>query len=673
MKKLNLKKIDLKKIDIENIHISKKVATRTAIGALSAVIIATGAWAFNASAGKDKDGTSSTSQDKVDKIESDDLKASLEKNVTISTVDADKEEMVYIISDAKGDVSSVIVSEHLKNKDGKDKIKDVSSLSDIKNVKGDETFTQDGDSLTWDAKGSEIYYQGTTDAELPISQAVTYYLDGKEIEPDKLAGKDGHVTIRFDYENKAKEGEVYVPFVAFTGMILDDNFSNIEVSNGKAIQDGNTSIIVGYAVPGIKDSLNAPGLNIPDYFEVSADVKDFELEATMTVVTNLGSLSFGDGSIDFSSIEDTITSVITGIDELSDGAAVLAEGTDTLKDGFKDYSDGVTSLTDGVSQYLDGSVSVNAGIKQVKDGIDTVSANMPAFQSGVTNLMNGANDAYEGSVKLKDGMKELHDGINKMCNSVEDIAGNIDDAKQDVYDSFKSKTGMTYDEASSKLQQLKTQRSQVVAACKGGMGMWSSLEEIDSGIASLEKGLGQVDGAIAALDGMKSKVSGSDTADGIAALRTGAGKVETGAIGLSEGLWKLYDGTRVLNDGTTTLVDGVSQLADGANTLYDGSNTLIANNQTILDGSSRLYDATIQLTNGIDELSEGAHKLDDGVKEFKEEGISEVMDGYVTDAEDLVDRIDAIKTAAENYQSYAGIAEGQQGTVKFIFRTDGIK
>ena len=99
---------------------------------------------FNASAGKDKDGTSSTSQDKVDKIESDDLKASLEKNVTISTVDADKEEMVYIISDAKGDVSSVIVSEHLKNKDGKDKIKDVSSLSDIKNVKGDETFTQDG-------------------------------------------------------------------------------------------------------------------------------------------------------------------------------------------------------------------------------------------------------------------------------------------------------------------------------------------------------------------------------------------------------------------------------------------------------------------------------------------------------------------------------------------------
>ena len=113
-------------------------------------------------------------------------------------------------------------------------------------------------------------------------------------------------------KNKAKEGEVYVPFVAFTGMILDDNFSNIEVSNGKAIQDGNTSVIVGYAVPGIKDSLNAPGLNIPDYFEVSADVKDFELEATMTLlVTNLGSLSFGDGSIDFSSsIEDTITSLL---------------------------------------------------------------------------------------------------------------------------------------------------------------------------------------------------------------------------------------------------------------------------------------------------------------------------------------------------------------------------
>lgn len=689
-----MKKINLKKINIENIHISKKTAVRASLGALSAIMIATTAWAVTVAAEKDKDDPDSASKNKVDKIESDSLKESLEQNVSISTVDADKEEKVYIIADAKGNATSVIVSEHLKNKDGQDEIKDCSSLSDIRNVKGDETFTQDGEELTWDADGSEIYYQGTTTAELPITETVTYYLDGKEIAPEDLAGADGRVTIRFDYDNKAQVGDVYVPFVAFTGMILDDSFSNIEVSNGKAIEDGNTSIIIGYAVPGIKDSLNAPELNIPDYFEVSADVKDFELEATMTVVTNLGSLSFGDGSIDFSSIEDTISSVIKGVDELSDGATALAEGTDTLKDGFAEYADGVNSLTDGVSQYLEGSVSVNDGIRQVKEGIDTVSANMPAFQSGVTSLMTGAGDAYEGSVKLKDGMAELHDGINKMCNSVESIGDGIEDAKADIKKEFEDKTGMSFDTAKGAMGTIKDCRDALikgeydsadamlsafdmptvsqVAAAKGIPESYAA-GAIKGQLDDLIDGINKAQGALDALNGVKSKVSGSDTSDGIAALRTGAGKVETGMIGLSDGLWQLYDGTRVLNDGTTTLVDGISQLSNGANTLYEGSNTLISNNQTILDGSSRLYDATIDLTNGIIELSDGAHKLDDGVKEFKEEGLNTVMDGYVSDAEDLVDRIDALKEAAEGYQSFAGIAEDQQGTVKFIFRTEGIK
>ena len=200
-----------------------------------------------------------------------------------------KDETVYVISDAKGQSGKVIVEEWLKNRDGAATIEDVSDLEGITNVKGDETFTQDGDQLIWQANGNDIYYEGTSKKQVPISETVTYYLDGKEIEPTELAGKSGKVTIRFDYENHEKttiekDGkniEVYVPFTVMTGMIVNDDFTNIEVTNGKVISDGKNNIVVGMAMPGLHESLQKEAddfdsdIEFPDYVEVSADVENF--------------------------------------------------------------------------------------------------------------------------------------------------------------------------------------------------------------------------------------------------------------------------------------------------------------------------------------------------------------------------------------------------------------
>lgn len=56
----------------------------------------------------------------------------------------EKEETVYVKADAGGSVNKTIVSNWLKNEDGAQMIEDVSELTDIKNVKGDETFTPGG-------------------------------------------------------------------------------------------------------------------------------------------------------------------------------------------------------------------------------------------------------------------------------------------------------------------------------------------------------------------------------------------------------------------------------------------------------------------------------------------------------------------------------------------------
>ena len=123
----------------------------------------------------------------------------------------------------------------MKNAAGEDVIVDKSDLKDIKNVNGDETFTKDGENIKWEAKGNDIYYQGTTEKETPVNVKITYYLDGKEMTADEIAGKSGKVTVRFDYTNNEKvkadingaEEEIYVPFIAVSGMILNDDFSGL--------------------------------------------------------------------------------------------------------------------------------------------------------------------------------------------------------------------------------------------------------------------------------------------------------------------------------------------------------------------------------------------------------------------------------------------------------------
>lgn len=165
-----------------------------------------------------------------------------------------KEETVYVNADAAGETKLVTVSDWLKNAGTAQSLNDVSELTGIKNIKGEETFTESGNALVWNTDGEDIYYQGTTDKELPVSVKLTYYLDGKKISPSELKGKSGHLKIKIDYTNHTKKTvhvdgvkeELCSPFVMMTGMILpNETFSNVTIDNGKVVSDGNRNIVLG--------------------------------------------------------------------------------------------------------------------------------------------------------------------------------------------------------------------------------------------------------------------------------------------------------------------------------------------------------------------------------------------------------------------------------------------
>ena len=328
-------------------------------------------------------------------------------------VEAGKEETVYIVANPDGTSKNVIVSEWLKNKDGSSSIEDTSNLKDIQNVKGDETFTQDGDNITWQADGKDIYYQGTIDKELPVTEKVTYFLDGKEMSPEEMAGKSGKATIRFDYTNHekttqvvdGKEHEVYVPFTVMTGMVLPESYANVEVVNGKVISDGNKKMVVGMAMPGLKESLGIKDgdldgeLEIPEYVEVTADVENFSLELTMSIIMSdlVGQANLGEG-FDLSKLDEDLDTLTDASGQLLDGTEELSKGLNTLKGSMKEFAAGVATLRDGISKYTDGA-------SQLNDGIHTLASSSDTLSDGVGTLNNSAVTLNQGVAKLDETLK----------------------------------------------------------------------------------------------------------------------------------------------------------------------------------------------------------------------------------------------------------------------------
>ena len=315
-----------------------------------------------------------------------------------------------------------------------------------------------------DANGNETLNKTESSENAPVTMKVTYKLDGKEIKPEDLAGKSGKVTIRFDYTNNqkktvtinGKKQTVAVPFTMITGMMLPtDVFSNVEVTNGKLTKVGDNIVAIGMTMPGLKDTMNLKfndkslDLDIPEYFELTADVKDFSLDMTMSVATSnlLSDMNADDITLD--DLKKTVAS-------LDDAATQLADGTVSLQDGTQQLSDAIPALTDGVDQ-------LNTGASSLKDGIYAYA--------------DGAASAYEGSVSLNDNMKAYADGIGTLYNTLKD--NNLD--------------------------------SSVASAAKGASDLAAGATTLDAGIDSALAGAGQlVTGANALSGGLTKLEAGSD-------------------------------------------------------------------------------------------------------------------------------------------------------------------
>lgn len=356
-----------------------------------------------------------------------------------------KDETVYVLAGADGSVQKIIVSDWLKNELGSASLTDKSGLSNIENVKGDESYSINGDNMTvWDAQGNDIYYQGDIQKELPVGLTVRYTLNGKAVSPEQLKGQSGKVTIRFDYENRQYETvqingqnqRIYVPFAMLTGMILDnDTFRNVTVTNGKLVNDGDRTVVVGLAFPGLQENLNLSRdqLSIPSSVEITADVTDFSLGMTVTLACNDLFSQLGDVDLGSLDAAGSLNKLTNAMDQLLNGSSALYDGLTTLLDksgelaaGVEELAQGAAAIKAGADSLDEGAAELKAGLADLSEGLNKLSANSAALNGGAEQVFNSLLETATAQIRAKGltvpdlTIENYAEELNKLIKSLDE-------------------------------------------------------------------------------------------------------------------------------------------------------------------------------------------------------------------------------------------------------------
>ena len=656
-----------------------------------------------------------------------------------------KNETVYVLASADGTVKKIIVSDWIKNTLKSSTLTDYSELENAENVKGDESYTVSGENCrVWDAQGNDIYYQGNIDKELPVDLSVTYYLDGKAVSADEIKGKSGKVKIRYDYKNKqyetvnidGKDEKIYVPFVMITGLMLDnDIFTNVNVTNGKLINDGDRTIVAGFALPGMQANLNLDKekLELPDYIEITADAKDFEMTNTVTIAANdMFNMVNTDNLDSVDELDSAIKQLTDAITALCDGSDKLYGGLCTLLNKSGELISGVDKLCAGAQQLKDGAAAVDAGAGQIKDGLTELDGGLTELDSNNAKLNGGARQIFESVLAAAQEKissygitvdKLTPENYNKVLSdlitsptqeqqqeliAIADKTVDAELAKNSVPEENRAVVkymlakrviaGKTQDEAMGEIAAI-LQDAKIYSTVPSALPAYKALYDavyaqmpdaaVAERITSVAVYLASQSGAqpaqcISAAQAVaaNAKVYAAEAAE--SSTETGA-KVTNGFLlaaaqkTINEAKSSL-DSVNTFNeklkeytDGVTSAKNGTDKLVSGSDALKDGTSSLKEGTETLYNGILTLKDGTPALVSGITELRDGSRQLSDGLKEFNESGVKKITDAVDGDLKGLFVRIKAVGDVSKDYTSFTGISEDMAGKVKFIYRTDAIE
>lgn len=487
----------------------------------------------------------------------------------------EKTETVYSVLNSDGSISDTIVSSWLHDEDGINNIKETLNLKDVKNIKSNEKPSKDGNTYTWNAKGNDVYYEGTATKQLPVSVKLRYELDGQEMSAKDIEGKSGHLKLTISFTNNYSEVKningksiVIHPSYLAGGMLnmSTGNFTNVKCESGKIVNDGTNEMLAFANIPGLNETLKSAGLDkvnnqlgISDDVTVEADVNNFDLGSIMVGMTNEIDLASELGEIgSVSELTDGIDQLIEADDQLIDGSKQLYDGTTQLKE----QAAPLTGSSDQVRQLSSGAIQLNDGVKALQTGISQYTAGaseiISTAQQGLYGISQGSgqlsyviNNGIEEKPSLKAIMKRMSDGLDQM----DDMAGkvnpdalqkaitdtntdlkNMEEYLKDTQSELNTLTG-TLTQASDAISGLNTlMQNGLQPAIKEANGKINSKnseisntqKEIDSYYASINGEISLIEGTIASLKEQANKLpEGSEKTDVLTTMSTLEGQLAT--------------------------------------------------------------------------------------------------------------------------------------------------
>lgn len=367
----------------------------------------------------------------------------------------EKTETVYSVLNSDGSISDTIVSSWLHDEDGINNIKETLNLTDVKNIKSNEKPSKDGNTYTWNAKGNDVYYEGTATKQLPVSVKIRYELDGQEISANDIQGKSGHLKLTISFTNNYSEVKningksiVVHPSYLAGGMLnmSTGKFSNVKCESGKIVNDGTNEMLAFANIPGLNETLKSAGLDkvnnqlgISDDVTVEADVNNFDLGSIMVGMTNEIDLASELGDIgSVSELTDGIDQLIEADNQLIDGSKQLYDGTTQLKE----QAAPLTGSSDQVRQLSAGAIQLNDGVKALQTGITQYTAGASAINAGVNQLYG----IPQGAAQISEGITTYK--TQSLVSGIDDLSAGLDTFRQKV------KAGLSSADTTAMMEQL---------------------------------------------------------------------------------------------------------------------------------------------------------------------------------------------------------------------------
>ena len=585
---------------------------------------------------------------------------------TIPVAAFTKDETVYSNAKSNGEKYKTVVTTHIENTEDEEILKDLTNLMNIENTSGDEKFSKEGENLIWEANTEDIYYKGDIDKELPIDISVRYKLDGKEISSKDIVGKTGNVEIIIEYKNNDKHEvdvngtkvEMYTPFIVGCGTyISNENNKNIEVKNGKIINDGSKTMVIGLAMPGMQESLgiNKDKVDIPTTVEISMESKDFEMNNIINYITPK--------IIEENDIQvfEEIKNIYSKIDELQTASKQIEEGAKTLEEGTVTYTEKSAEFNNAISQFSQGVNTANDSYKQINAGISELNSKSGQLRSGSKQLSEGISAVEAGVSQMQNGLNASKGSIESLVQGASNVAGGLTQLESSITVTDYTQTINQINAQITNLQNIinnetlsPTSKQVLEAQIEANRQEVIMLQETTQKMQALKSNVGTLSGGASQING---------------GIQTLAGSITT----LNTGLETLLGSAGALSKGATTLYNGTIQLSEGTAKLQKGSSQMQAGLSTLDTSSKKILDADNQLVEGAKTISEGAGTLQNGIQEFNNSAIEPICEYINNDVKDIITRAEKLKELSDEYNTFTKINEEDEGKVKFITIIDSIK